>query len=262
MRPVDRRVSSYVAAMPGGPRAAAAIALAIAVACVGVLLLLGRGSGGESRLVLTADDLPFYMEATVVVFSPPEGAAERSLEADSSVQWWYIRPSFWRWQIDTETTAEEEPQRLVGVADGRYAWVHDETTATYTRVSVKDGPSALLPGDVLLGPVDTAALSDRWQAQGVSVRSGGSGTYLGRATQVLEYSPTWSTGSGAAERSGGIGRLWVDAESGLVLRHVVDGGVANQYIDARVTLLELQPRVDRALFRFIVPEGSTRVDAP
>jgi outer membrane lipoprotein-sorting protein len=254
---LHRRFLPNADAILGGRRAAAGLVVGIAALGLVVYLLLGAGS--EVSLAPGPDDTSFYLEAEVVVLGPASDGI-RAEEAYSTLQWWYVRRSLWRWRIDTDD-GQEEPRTLIGVADGKYVWVHDSDTATYTRVSIKDRPSSELPSSVLLGAVDIAALTERWQAQGVNLNSGGAGRHLGREAQVIEYSPTWRSGGSGGELSGGIGRIWIDDETGLVLRNLVDGGVAYEYLDARVTLLELSPRVDRGMFRFEAPEGSNRVDA-
>ena len=244
-------------ALPGGRRTAIAVAILAAVLALAALLLT-HDSGAPGSIAARPDDNPFYLEGTVVVLgvAPPNGG--RPEESNSSLQWWYQRPGVWRWQLDVEP-AEHDPTTILGVADGKNSYLYKSDSNTYTRVSLKDYSSPSLPVSVLLGPIDLAQLVQRWEAQDTTVRGGGAGRYLNRDAQVIEYSPTWRASGPGGDSSGGIGRIWIDSDSGLIVRNLVDGGPTSQYVDARVTVLELQPRFEPATFRFDAPSGARQV---
>jgi outer membrane lipoprotein-sorting protein len=245
-------------ALPGGRRAAIAVAMLIAILALGALLLVIRHAGDSGSITARPGDNPFYLEASVVVLGVAPGSGSRPEESRSSLQWWYQRPGVWRWQLEVEP-AEDEPVTILGVADGKDSYLYKSDSNTYTRVSLKDYSTPSLPVSVLLGPIDLPLLIQRWETQDTTVRGGSSGRYLNRDAQVIEYSPTWRATGPSGDSSGGIGRIWIDNESGLIVRNLVDGGSTSQYVDARVTLLELQPKFEPAIFRFDAPSGSRQV---
>ena len=234
--------------------------LALAMAALGLiaLVLLSRSSG-DTLLTPGEEDNRFYLEATIVVLGPVSADGARPEESNSTVQWWYVRPGVWRWQLDVESPTED-PRTLLGVADAKDVWTYESVDNTYTRVSLKTNPYPGLPLSLFLGPLDVDELVARWESSDISVRSGGSNRFMGRDAQVLEYSPTWRSSESGVDRSGGIGRIWIDDETGLIVRNLVDGGASNQYMDGRVTLLELEPHFDVNTFHFEVPNGATRVE--
>jgi outer membrane lipoprotein-sorting protein len=255
MRPPDRTVSSLVHRLPGGRRAAGPIALVLALLGLAALVWL---SGSDEKLPANeASGPPFYLEADIVVLGPAGANGVRPEQSTSTVQWWYARPGVWRWQMDVESPTED-PKTLIGVADGKDVWMYESLENTYTKVSLRSNPFAGLPASVFLGPLDANKLVDDWEASGLTVRSGGSNRYMNRDAQVLEYSPTWRSSDALGERSGGIGRVWVDDETGLILRSLIDGGSANEYIEGHVTLLDLEPRFDRGTFDFEAPPGASK----
>jgi outer membrane lipoprotein-sorting protein len=245
-------------ALPGGRGAAIAVAILIALLALASLVLT-RDANGPASISARPDDNPFYLEGTVIVLGVAPANQSRPQESKSSLQWWYQRPGVWRWQLDVEP-AEDEPTTILGVADGKNSYLYKSDSNTFTRVSLKDYSTPSLPVSVLLGPLDLANLIQIWESQNTSVRGGGNSRYMNRDAQVIEYSPTWRATGPAGDSSGGIGRIWIDSETGLVVRNLVDGGPTSQYLDARVTLLELQPRFEPALFRFDTPSGARQVE--
>jgi len=246
-------------ALPGGRRAGIAVAILIAIVALGSLLLVMRDGGDSGLIAARPDDNPFYLEGTIIVLGVAPANGTRPQESKSLLQWWYQRPGVWRWQLDFEP-AEGDAFTILGVADSKNSYVYKSDSNTYTRVSLKAYATPSLPVSVLLGPIDVDQLRQNWEAQNTAVRGGGNSRYMNREAQVIEYSPTWRTSGPAGDSSGGIGRIWVDSESGIVVRSLVDGGPTSQYVDGRVTVLELQPKFDAATFRFDTPSGARHVE--
>ncbi len=258
MRPPDETLSDYIVAM-GGKKAAIVVAVVIAALSLGALVWIrSQPEDLTKSLANQRAENPFYIEGTVTVLAPADSpTAPRPEQSKSSLQWWYEGPGLWHWQIDT--TSNDEVVTTMSVADGHFAYVYSSDSNTYTRVAVKKYVAEDPPVDFILGAVDVNQLVANWEAQNTTVRNGGNSPYMGRDAQVLEYSPTWrSTGAGG-DKQGGIGRIWVDSETDIVLRNLVDGGPTSTYTDARVTTLQLNPRYDAAVFRFDPPNGATLV---
>jgi outer membrane lipoprotein-sorting protein len=147
----------------------------------------------------------------------------------------------------------------IGVADAQNVYLYESESNTYRKLKLAEYPRSALPASVYLGPVDVNALVQDWQGQGLTVQSGGNSRQLGRDAAVIEYAPTWRASGSAGASSGGVGRIWVDDETGLVTRNLVDNGPAQEYVDAQVTKLDLEPQLGRALFRFEPPAGAQQV---
>ena len=227
--------------------------IAIFLALAGFLLLGGSDSSEPTGLTGAS----FYLEAEVDVYATGAGGG-RELEGHTTIRWWYLRPGFWRWQIESNELTE--PARtLIAVGDGWTAWLYDSSTNTYKKTAVKDFPGndpPALPISVYLGPVSLSELTRRWEQAGISVKRRGQDRLLGFETTIMEYAPTWRASGSRGETSGGIALLWVDEQSQFVLRSVVDGGPGLEYVDAKVTRLERPPSPAAALFHFEPPAGS------
>lgn len=257
MRPPDARVSDFVTAL-GGKRAAIGVAILIAALSFGALILIQKGDGAKPVKAHAADN-PFYIEASIVVLGAPSGNNARPEQSTSSLQWWYQRPGVWHWQLDTQPTGGGDPITVLSVADGKFAYLYNSDSNSYTRVPVSKYVAAGLPVDFILGPVDINQLTANWEATNTTVSNGGNSQYMGRDAHVLQYSPTWHSSGAGGDKRGGIGRIWIDDDSGLVMRNLVDGGPTSDYTDARVTMLNLEPKFDSAVFSFDAPEGAELV---
>ena len=226
-----------------------AILLALAA-----FLLLGGPDGSEPTGPTEAS---FYLEAEVDVYAIGAGG-ERTLQAHSTIRWWYVRPGLWRWEIESKERSEPA-RRLIGVGDGSTAWLFDSSTNTYRKTDVGEFPGNDPPGlpiSAYIGPLSLSELIQRWQERATTFNRRGTERVLGFEATLIEFRPTWQGSGSGGETSGGTGSLWVDEEKEFALRNVVDGGPGFQYVDAKVTKLERPPSVAADLFRFEPPAGS------
>ena len=142
-------------------------------------------------------------------------------------------------------------------------------------------PFRLLPPGQLKGPwpgpvgvgegsAKTPEELVRWLSSSSSSSSGSSGfpvphaavsgedTLLGRKTAVIEFGPTWVNGE--SQTSGGTGRIWMDIDSGIVLKVTKEGNDGSEMAHAEVTTFEWEPPIKASIFTAQPPPGVKTVD--
>lgn len=230
----------------------------------GALWLLGGGSSGPDG---DATSRNFYLEARATVSQRPNGRLVAGLPDRpivTTLRWWYAADlDRWRWEIESDGTSLLGSS-LIAVFDGRELWQYDGHTGTYTRSEPPPYPEGVIPSPTALslplGPSNAASVEEFMSLFGrvaEQIAVTGSEAVLGRDATIIEYGPTWraSDGSGA-QRSGGTGRLWLDAERQFILRHSTDGGDDGQSAEITVTRLEYGRPIANERFVFEPPPGS------
>ncbi len=226
-------------------RAALALAGGLALAAaVAVVVLLDPGARATPR----AAGAPFY------------------LEMGSTFRWWYQSNDRWRWEVGSaapvgaRTYVDDGTTEWTSVAGGvpAYTCVPAQTSARTIRA-----PAFLLP----IGPVaapNVRSLIDHWPAAAGALRVVGHDRMLGRAVDVLEYRATADVGLVHGPPPGphlvvgsGVGRLWVDPETMVILRARFDPADGGPSLSETVTRFEQGVAIDPALFASPVPAGAT-----
>lgn len=215
----------------------------------------------------------FYLEAIARV----ESAVPLSLVGATpgppivtvtGIRWWYRAPGLWRWEIET-LQPPEEAKRLIIAFDGAVLWQYDSRENSYSRRTGYDFPPGLIPSPsfgLLFGPAnaaDTGELLERFRSlpEETTAEVVGEDTVLGRRTQVIEVRPSWrqavSADSGGERReSGGVYRLWLDAERMFVLRTAIDPETPGEAALVEVTELRLNTGIAEEQFRWRPPVGA------
>ena len=240
------------------------LSVMVAAVVVGALWLLGGRPGVTDE---EATSLNFYVEAQATVIQRSNvrlsaGIPDRPIV--TTLRWWYAaKLDRWRWEIESTGTSLLGSS-LIAVFDGRELWQYDGRSDTYTRTTPPPYPDGTIPLPTALslpfGPSNTAtaeefiALFGR-VAEYITVT--GNERVLGRDATVIEYGPTWRTSDGSGlQRSGGTGRLWLDAERQFILRHVTDGGDVAQSAEITVTTIEYGRPIPAERVVFVPPPGA------
>ncbi len=247
----------------------AAAASIVAVAMVGVFLVTVRGDGPSSSTVSAEEVL---RRAVVTAAAPEAGGIARltlTLEIESfatgdwggdepsfeaRMQSWYQAPNhqriegeyLWR-EFDGGTTASS----IITVWDGDAVWRH---TVDEQRVVVQNQDvtsDTFLQGLLWGGSVPNVSHELATACRTPQIVD--DGEVVGRATYVLELS---RPRCGLVFPGGdGKQRIWVDRETGLVLRsewYAADGMLASV---RRVTAIAVDAEIDDRRFDFILPPG-------
>ena len=248
-------------------------AAAAAAAIAFVVFLVTAGRGGDAPVVSAEEVL---RRAVVTNASPQAAGIERLvftrvLESYSLGDWrsdepsfearmrsWYEAPDRWRAEGDYRWRAIDGTSiahSSISVWDGSEVWQYDsaEERVTVHRQEHEGGIAlrahtmvlgASLPElpDLPVGPCRTSRIVDE-------------GEVAGRAVYVLELSRRRC----GLTFPGGDGKqvIWVDRETGLVLRweSYTVGGLLSSV--SRVVEIEIDGAIDEARFDFVPPSGAT-----
>lgn len=246
--------------------------------CRGRAVLLGA-LVATACLILACDadssDGPvgaFYLEAQISVTTPAgDSAGTDALRGGTStgLRWWVRDGSHFRYEFyDPSAMLEWGPRWTV--ADGEDAVYFDPRTGSFQRFPLDESGLGIYPTSTApIGPLwaeTVDELIEQSRDRVDYIERVGTEEFLGRPVEVIEFGPTWSSGSdgggGAGEQAGGVGRYYVDAESNFVLRYTVDGGDEAQSIDAEVTLLDLDPAFEGGEFEVDLPSGAVEISDP
>lgn len=220
--------------------------------------IVGCDSGGEP-------DGAFYLEAQVSLTDQSVEVSPTSLAVQptvSGVRWWFRSGIEFRIeQYDSTAMLEWGPREIV--VSGEVARIFDPRVGTVEQRPAEDArylAFALHPGFPLglsVGPLpvdDVDALVALLDETG-TVERRTSERLVGREVEVIEY----ERGS-PGEPGGYRGRLYVDAESRLILRQTLEGaGPEGQSLDIEVTELDLSPEFESAELDFAVPDAAIEV---
>ncbi len=216
-------------------------------------------------------DDAFYLEAEILVDSSGTGdpRSEVVLQPEGTgIRWWYRDPEHYRHELyDPDAMLEWGPGWTV--ADGEDVTFYDPTLGTYERWSLAEsGFFALYPGfSLLFGPIPTSTVHEfveQWRGNVETIERVGTQDFLGRTVDVFEYGPIMSWASANAvgtsgsetEQTTGVGRFFIDAGAGFILRHEVDAGDGGEMYSAEVTLLDLNPEFGDKVFEADLPAGA------
>ncbi|MDA1010563.1 MAG: hypothetical protein O2888_03710 [Chloroflexi bacterium] len=242
-----------LARAPGAKRAAIP-------SLVASVLFLALACDSDVPAPIDAGEGAFYLEARIEV-SPggPDLAQPSLLPAVSVLRWWHLDDRHYRHEIESVDTLVQEDAFVI-VADGAQQAVSDPRVGIVYADPLPDAAvpfGARPPISVLLGPLPAGSLDefiDQRREGMETVERAGTAEVMGRAVEVVEFGPIWSEsdsrGDGVSvERSGGLGRIYVDTGLGMVLRYEVVGNEGRgQDVHAEVTLLDLEPEFTTATF--------------
>ena len=183
------------------------------LAALALLSLAALACGGSNTTESVGVPSSFYIEATAFVNDSGE-------EAVTAVRWWFETPARWRWEFESHRGL------FFGVSDGETLSTYSPEDNTYATAPLPPGlDQPALPISIQIGPAlaDTvgaflALLIER--TEGFADR-GGEERVLGYETVIIEYGPLFSSASSDQEgvTRSGVGRMWIDPETMLILRH-------------------------------------------
>lgn len=85
---------------------------------------------------------------------------------------------------------------------------------------------------------------------------------LGRAADMYEFSDVGALlNEEGTVATGAVARMWIDQQTGMVLRYESSPVVGGQLVTAEMTVLELNPEIEESLFTFMPPEDAQEVQA-
>ncbi|MGK2965426.1 MAG: LolA family protein [Tepidiformaceae bacterium] len=219
------------------------------------------------------DDYPdsFYIEVALTVLDesatigttlPPD----ESELTQSLVRYWYRDSSHVRVEIEAIAPGSVGPVFVVVLEDDQIASYDPETNTFQRGPFPTEGRPDDLPWlpftSALVGPAPgrTEAgllefLRERAGDDGY-VEVLGEDTVLGRTVTIIEFAPTGMEQTNDEPPQGvGVGRLWFDPQSGLVLKAELDAGSLAQYT-AEVRELRLPDDPPDSTFEFTPPPGA------
>ncbi len=218
------------------------------------LLSLATIACGDSRAETTSVPGSFYIEATAEVANPGE-------ETDTTaIRWWFEPPRRWRWELATDRGL------FFGLSDGETLWIYEPVENTYARAPLPPGfDRPFLPISIQIGPAHADSVDAFIEVliertEGFAERVGEE-SLLGHQTVIVEYGPLFSSTSNDREgvTRSGVGRMWIDPETMLILRHEIgDGSGPHEDSSIVVTRLDLNGDLADELFEFEPPPGAER----
>jgi outer membrane lipoprotein-sorting protein len=230
----------------------------------------------------------FYIEAEITVRSnaatagatvatdatPAEGPRGFESVTHTTIRWSSESLRFFRQELSVQPEdGASATTQIIGDGDRIVFYDEDANTYRYNNFPAQDlGLIAVpIPASIVLGPpADTdddapfeAAMT---MIQGVTNRpegivDKGTDTVAGRETRVFEtgYAVCHSANDGTSRECRGDVTVWVDAETGFILRYeAADPGELEVVVN--VTRIEYGPTFERAAFTFTPPPGATRVE--
>lgn len=82
---------------------------------------------------------------------------------------------------------------------------------------------------------------------------------FGRKVAVIEFGPTWVNGE--FHTSGGTGRMWMDLESGIILKVTREGNDGSEMARAEVTRFDWEPAMPASVFKAHPPADAQTIGA-
>ncbi len=227
---------------------------------------------GSAAVINTDEITPnppraYYLEATIeVAASEPENGPSL-FPSDgpvlSTLKLWAGDGAEFRQEIVTKSPAYLSGQNL-SVSDGSETFQYDSNLNQYRRSTALPGGMAPISfSSVLIGPIPGGTLNN-WTASlkqstpRFEIRLVRSEDLLGRRVGLYEFSDVGALlDAEGTIATGSTGRLWLDHETGFVLRY--ESSPIGQSVVAEVTRLDIEPDIGPELFVFDPPEGAERL---
>jgi outer membrane lipoprotein-sorting protein len=223
----------------------------------------------------------FHIEAKVTIHSDAATAGTNvsptptnaALNTNVDISWWSKSLQEFRQELNVMPEGQAANETQV-VGTGGEIVIYDSGTNSYSTNTYPDAGSNLvavpIPASIVLGPPSTPNFDAPFDGTMAMLQSltnrpeglveKGPETVAGRPTRVFETGPATCGGtdaqSGAPTDCRGTVTIWVDTETGFILRYEAeDPGI--QQVSVEVTTIEYSPDFASGLFQFSPPAGAT-----